>query len=499
MLKRTVAVAAAIIIMFGLISPVAADNGIYKEVFVSNEGNDAADGSKTAPFATIARAKEYVKSISDNMNGDIIIHLEQGKYVLDDMLVFTSEDSGKNGYRVIYRGEDMPLVSGGIEVGRFEKTQDKNIYRAPVDGVSAMREMYVNGRKAYLASSERRVKGISYYNDPTTSYEYDGMYMSKDDIGLYKNADEIEFSWQINWKLNTAKVESIEEDPENDDRLIVRMKQNWWEVISKSDDSSLRGKPYRGFIIKNAYELLDKPGEFYYNSKEKYVYYIPREGEDLANAEVFAPRIDKLIRFDGNDRDDRVKNITFDGIKFAHTAFHGIEEDGIETGQQQLFSRTSDIPWYMPAAISLERTDGIEFLNNYFFGFGAAGIYVYDAADNTNITGNAFSDIGDASIAVGRAQHGGVGATYESVQVIPPIDAKECNLVDGKVKVAASYYGNFGIISGSANWYDDKADIPEGEWHSDPYGLKKGEKGWIRYDFENKYSIFVLFYRYLFF
>lgn len=75
--------------------PSYADDGIYKEVYVSTQGNDLSDGSKNSPFKSIEKAKEYVKTISDNMTGDIVVHIEKGTYYLEDTMVFKNEDSGK--------------------------------------------------------------------------------------------------------------------------------------------------------------------------------------------------------------------------------------------------------------------------------------------------------------------------------------------------------------------------------------------------------------------
>ena len=104
--------------------PSYANSDIYKEIYVSVNGNDLSDGSKNAPFRSIEKAKEYVSTISDDMTGDIVVHVENGTYYLEDTVVFRNEDSGKNGHTIIYKGENMPLISGGVRVGAFEETEN---------------------------------------------------------------------------------------------------------------------------------------------------------------------------------------------------------------------------------------------------------------------------------------------------------------------------------------------------------------------------------------
>lgn len=469
---------------------VSAESTPWREIYVEADAENG-DGTKEKPFAKIEQAKEYVRTISDDMQGDIVIHIGEGTYFIDSTLIFNTEDSGKNGYRIIYEGENMPTISGGVKIRGFEKAQIHGMWKAPVEGVSMMREMYVNGRKSYVASSNRQIKGIGYYDDPKTIYEFDGMYIHRSDLGEYENPEHVEFNWQVNWKNNTCLVDDIIPDPENPEQVIALMQQDWWNMVSGFQDSGLAAKPYRGFMVKNAFELLDKPGEFYYNKKEKVVYYMPRHGEDMTTAEVIAPRVDRLLSFDGNDSDDRVKNITIKGLKLAHAAFYGPDTGGLEIAQQQNTRRTNDIPWYIPSTIYLGRADSIEFHDNYFFGFGSSGIHIWDAVDNTVINGNAFSDIGDAAIAVGNHTHGGIGTTYESVQVHPAEGAEYFNLIDGTVKLATSYYDAFGTLAGSRNWQEESEfDFSDSVvWESNPYAQKRNERSWVRYDFQAPYTI----------
>ena len=46
------------------------------------------------------------------MQGDIVVNIAGGTYKLDSTLYFEKEDSGMNGYQVIYKGEEgnMPII-----------------------------------------------------------------------------------------------------------------------------------------------------------------------------------------------------------------------------------------------------------------------------------------------------------------------------------------------------------------------------------------------------
>ncbi|MBJ8193519.1 hypothetical protein JDS79_43135, partial [Bacillus cereus] len=60
---------------------------IMKEIYVSTAGNDlSGDGSEKKPFATIERARDEVRKINQNMNGDIIVHIGGGTYTIDNTI-----------------------------------------------------------------------------------------------------------------------------------------------------------------------------------------------------------------------------------------------------------------------------------------------------------------------------------------------------------------------------------------------------------------------------
>jgi hypothetical protein len=61
------------------------------------------------------------------MKGDVTVYLREGHYELNSPLTFGPEDSGQNGFKVVYRayGEENPVVSGGngSPDGRATKTE----------------------------------------------------------------------------------------------------------------------------------------------------------------------------------------------------------------------------------------------------------------------------------------------------------------------------------------------------------------------------------------
>jgi hypothetical protein len=52
--------------------------------------------------------------------------------------------------------------------------------------------------------------------------------------------------------------------------------------------------------LENAYQLLTQPGQFYLDQSGRYLYYIPRPGQQMATADVELPVQQSLLTLHGN-------------------------------------------------------------------------------------------------------------------------------------------------------------------------------------------------------
>ena len=75
--------------------------------------------------------------------------------------------------------------------------------------------------------------------------------------------------------------------------------------------------PTNKFTIRNAFEFLDTPGQFYFNRATHELFYFAKDGEDMAAAEVSAPLSEGLLRITGSSTNERVKNLIFTGLTFS--------------------------------------------------------------------------------------------------------------------------------------------------------------------------------------
>jgi hypothetical protein len=89
------------------------------------------------------------------MKGDVTVYLREGHYELNSPLTFGPEDSGQNGFKVVYRayGEEHPVVSGGQRITGWTR-HENGIYKASV-GNLLFRQLYAGERRMTRARTPK--------------------------------------------------------------------------------------------------------------------------------------------------------------------------------------------------------------------------------------------------------------------------------------------------------------------------------------------------------
>jgi hypothetical protein len=114
--------------------PIAASAATQATYYVSPTGSDSNPGTLTAPFQTIAKARDVVRTINSNMTGDIYIYLRGGNYSITSTVTFGPQDSGTNGYRIYYQAYqgETPILNGATKVTGWTQ-HSGNIYKAALN------------------------------------------------------------------------------------------------------------------------------------------------------------------------------------------------------------------------------------------------------------------------------------------------------------------------------------------------------------------------------
>lgn len=444
-------------------------NPVYKNLYVSPNGDDSGKGNMNSPFLTLKRVKEEIEILNDNMSGDIVVNIAPGYYQLTETEIFGVEHSGKNGYNIIFRGEDKdnpPLISGGVEVVGWEKYNDL-FWRAKVpDGVETVRNLYINNMPSTRARSKYSYSVTGVYNDPETEFVKDGFYMDYNNFPKnISNPCDVELVWPLVWACHYTPVEDIIIDHE---AKTVLYKVNGYSISHKTGNAEIDMNSGKTVIIENAMELLDEPGEFCYNSKEGYIYYYPFKAEDMTTAKAYVGKVESLFEIEGESFTDRVTNIIFDNLDIRYGAWDRTSKYGFMVTQGDSVRGVESVEgadnFMLPAQITIQKATGIEIRNCRITCQGSSAISIPNAATDIELVGNLIADCSGTGVEIG---HWGLTDDYQLVNDI---------LVKNNViwRVAGEYRNALGI----SLYYAKDVDISHNDLYFLPYcGMQIGW-GW---------------------
>lgn len=437
----------------------------YAEIYVSPTGNDANSGSIDAPVATLKRANELVAGLTANMNDDILVHFAGGNYPVTTMMKMDQSVSGKNGYRVIYKGDDPnnpPVFNAGTKVSGWEKQTDSPIWVAPASDITATRTLYVNDNPATLARSRYLYQPGGLYNKTGSTYASDGFEISNTNFPkITTNPQDVMICWPILWTLSRTPVANITID---DSMTTFEMKQPQWATHTTMGYEHLKIGTGRQFYIENALELLDEPGEFYFDKTNKKMYYYPYEEEDMTKAEVYAGTTEKMLQVSGSSLTNKISNVEFNNLTFKYSALNAISKNGVKFNQtdHEWYCNTANAAGYVdrmfPAQITINRADSIIIKNCDFACLGSNGINMDNAVTNATIVGNTFRDISGTALVVGHFLHTNtLSSTQErvaNVEVANNLIHRVANEYTGCAAVAIYYAKNVNMH------HNDIKDVP---------------------------------------
>lgn len=383
----------------------------WYKIYVSTTGNDSNPGTWQKPLKTLEKARDTVRTLSAGMQGNIEVILRQGEYTLDKTFALTEADSGRNGYKIIYKsqeGEKVVLSGGKSVTGWSVYDSEKGIYKAEFGGPIETRQLYVNGVRAVRAKSNTGLTNATYdANGHTTTDTF---------LASFKNISDLEMVYKQNWTNPRCPVESISV---SGGTATVKMQQPGWTWCRSKGTWTAVTNPW---YYENAYELLDEEGEWYLDrtgsvgGKAYTFYYKPRRNEDMSKAQVTVPVLEELLTVKGADLDHPVKDLAFSGITFSYATWnHPSTDDGHADAQNNVLREDYDPnnPKYTLSDyqftdkmtggnVVLSTAIGVNFTDCTFTKLGNTALFMRLGSQDNLVQGCAFYDISGGGIQVGE-------------------------------------------------------------------------------------------------
>ena len=456
------------------------------EIWISPKGSDFNDGTRQSPKATLTsalrQAREWRRTEDNRIQGGITIYMEGGTYAFYEPVFIRPEDSGTKESPTIIRsvGDEKVILSGGISINGWKK-QGK-VWVADVPAFNGrpldFRQLWVNGKKAVRArdvedfEKMNRICSVDEKNEilyvPAVSIR-----RLIDNKGNLK-AKYAEMVLHQMWCVANLRIRSVE--VQGDSAAIrfhqpesrIQFEHPWPRPMVTTDGHN------SAFYLTNARELQDVPGEWYHDIDARKVYYYPREGEKMQEAEVIVPAVETLVRVEGT-LDRPVCHIRFEKITFSYTTWMRPSEKGhvpLQAGmyltdgyridpkmQRNYLNHLLDNQGWLgrpAAAVRVVAARQIDFERCRFEHLGSTGLDYEEAVQGGVVRGCLFRDIAGNGLLVGSFSP----AAHETHLPYDPADRREvctqqqinnCYFTEignedwGCLAIAAGYVGDVNI------------------------------------------------------
>lgn len=477
------------------------------EIWISPKGSDFNDGTRQSPKATLTsalrQAREWRRTKDNRIQGGITIYMEGGTYAFHEPVFIRPEDSGTKESPTIIRsvGDEKVILSGGISINGWKK-QGK-VWVADVPAFNGrpldFRQLWVNGKKAVRArdvedfEKMNRICSVDEKNEilyvPAVSIR-----RLIDNKGNLK-AKYAEMVLHQMWCVANLRIRSVE--VQGDSAAIrfhqpesrIQFEHPWPRPMVTTDGHN------SAFYLTNARELQDVPGEWYHDIDARKIYYYPREGEKMQEAEVIVPAVETLVRVEGT-LDRPVCHIRFEKITFSYTTWMRPSEKGhvpLQAGmyltdgyridpkmQRNYLNHPLDNQGWLgrpAAAVRVAAARQIDFERCRFEHLGSTGLDYEEAVQGGVVRGCLFRDIAGNGLLVGSFSP----AAHETHL---PYDPADCREVCTQQQINNCYFteiGNedWGCLAIAAGYVGD-VNIEHNEISEVPYsGISLGW-GWTQ-------------------
>lgn len=405
-----------------------------KTIYLAPNGVDTNPGTKEKPLASLKGARDLVRSLATK--DTVVVNIASGDYFMTSPLELSAQDSTP----IIFEGVgDHATFYGGIPIENWEKVNDR-LWRAFIPQVEtsglSFEQFFVNGRRAIRARSPNKgfaqVKNVQETilhrgNGRVADFAIQKILLNPDDISLLQN-----------------------ETPENVKNAVVTFYHKW-DVTKKyidhfDGDSSviyIRGKgmqPWNGinnmskYYVENVSSALDSPGEWFLRS-DGFVYYIPREDEQLETITAYAPVSEKLISIEGDiENNIFVKDKIFRNLHFKVTAFRMPKH-----GNDPLQAAST-----IEASVMVDYAKNIVFENCEFAHTGLYAIWFRRQVNDSRIDHCYIHDMGAGGVKIGDVLY------YEEDKTVSANNVINNSIIKGGGHLFPSAVG-VGIFNASDN------------------------------------------------
>ena len=424
----------------------AADAALY----VAPNGNDKAAGTRDAPLATLAGAKERAKTLK----GAVTVYFREGSYTLDKTVTFGADDKTDVVYKA-YGDERVVFTAGTPITGFTEDTVNgvrafkKNVKNADFNVLFSAERALERPRypeTGYLRVTERKDEDVDDLTENSMFYACRGLYANAQEVPQFKNASDVVVRILHAWK---------------DEMMTVRAYDAATGHLTLSRPTSMTVNEGDRFFFENVFEALDAPGEWYLDKAEGTLWYIPFAGETAETLTLWGSSLETMIRADG------VSGLCFENIIFRGNGFN-------IPGNNTERDLSSQAAYDATPCLSFENARDVSVKNCEFRDIAACAVYFGSAVHSSRVDSCYFEHIGAQAVFI-RGQN---------LPVDDPAVTKEITVTNNTVNgYGRIFFNAVGILVIHAN----SVEVSHNEIHDGYYTAVSCGWSW-GYDYSVTYN-----------
>lgn len=372
-------------------------------IYIAPNGDDTiGDGTCQRPYSTIGKGVEQSRSKSDTCT----LQLESGEYYIANPVMLTGEDSG-----LTIVGSSGTVITGAKPLGKLNwVAQSDGIWRTTLE-TEPFDRLFADGKEQVLCRYPNIQLGVVPLDGSATPAE-----IKRRSAG-YSNPKGgfIRAIHRAEWGGNSYVIEG------KDSTSSCGLKLRW-----VGDNN--RGSGYgNAMVVENIREELDSPGEWFYDTQDKTLYWYAPENIQPKHTMISVSTTRELICLKGTE-ESPVSDITIEQVTFKHTS-------------RTLFPIGEESKPYVPllrgdwcvvrsGAVYMEKAVRCAVTNCTFTKLGGNGMFCSGYQEGHIVRGNTFAQLGASAIQIAGEPSAVRQPSFWEHELYPDLKAHQTDVED---------------------------------------------------------------------
>lgn len=382
-----------------------------RQVYVAADGDDVSgQGTSRRPFQSIDKAARFIRTRdwAESQSTDLYINVEPGSYY--GTVTLTEDNSGGNGFDYVYRNTGDPgaaILYGAEPVDPADwEVHAGSVYKRRV--AAPVTAVYENGTRSTMCRLPVLNPGVGFptafapyfttvgVNDSRTVLEYDENDFDVGDFTSPLSSFRF-FCWstilipQADWFTDWHGATGI--DIDNHRFTLDNDGMKFYAAITGGSGAR--------YYIAGDLTMLTEPGTFTNEliDGQWWCFYIGRDGI-APEQDIIMPTAKSIVSIVGEDADNRVSHVRFEGFAATASAFNSWYRYGTDGLGAEPYDYFNTMAEFRHGGFLLENCDNVTIDSAHISNTGFCGVFMQGAVSNCTVSNSWIEHVGGDGIAL---------------------------------------------------------------------------------------------------